>query len=552
MSKNTALTWLDCDNNQLTSLDVSGCTALTSLICENNQLTSLDVSKNTALTSLSCDNNQLTLLDVSGCTALTSLSCENNLLTLLDVSGCTALTSLSCDNNQLTLLDVSGCTALTNLRCYNNQLTSLDVSGCTALTNLNCYNNQLTSLDVSGYTALIYLNCYNNQLTSLDVSGCTALIYLNCENNLLTLLDVSGCTALRDLNCYNNQLTSLDLSNQANLVEREFDQSMTLKAVRLTGGQIGLDIIADGIDAARFTEMKADGTATTAVVSGHYLVIADNTDDCPNEVTYQFNTNYPISESLMGVQITIDKSNLEKLLLLDNDSGEEYNNPLRIADYVGETIDAIIDGRKLLINGNWNTMCLPFGINVGDYDGWTVKEFVGSSYTATTKTLTLDFAEGTEIEAGKPYLVKVSNQSGEDFIDNLSFDGVTISDSPAAVIETECVDFVGSYSTFNIVEKDRTLLYMGGDSKLYYPSVAMKIGAFRGYFRLKNGLSAGDLNNNGAKEIVLNFGGGDVTGVNLIDADSANDSWYTIDGRKLSGKPTAKGIYIYKGKKVIK
>ena len=48
----TALTYLYCGYNQLTSLDVSKNTALTSLICDNNQLTSLDVSKNTALTYL--------------------------------------------------------------------------------------------------------------------------------------------------------------------------------------------------------------------------------------------------------------------------------------------------------------------------------------------------------------------------------------------------------------------------------------------------------------------------------------------------------------------
>jgi hypothetical protein len=31
-----------------------------------------------------------------------------------------------------------------------------------------------------------------------------------------------------------------------------------------------------------------------------------------------------------------------------------------------------------------------------------------------------------------------------------------------------------------------------------------------------------------------------------------SDDWYTIDGRKLSGKPNAKGIYIHNGKKVLK
>ena len=33
---------------------------------------------------------------------------------------------------------------------------------------------------------------------------------------------------------------------------------------------------------------------------------------------------------------------------------------------------------------------------------------------------------------------------------------------------------------------------------------------------------------------------------------SDNDNWYTLDGRKLQGEPTQKGIYIYKGKKVKK
>ena len=60
----TALTDLNCGNNQLTSLDVSNNTALTALYCWGNQLTSLDVSNNTALTSLDCTNNPLECLNV--------------------------------------------------------------------------------------------------------------------------------------------------------------------------------------------------------------------------------------------------------------------------------------------------------------------------------------------------------------------------------------------------------------------------------------------------------------------------------------------------------
>ena len=111
------LTVLDCEYNQLTSLDVTKNTQLTELYCEDNQLTSLDVTKNTQLTGLNCSGNQLTSLDVTKNTQLTWLRCEYNQLTSLDVTKNTQLTALFCYNNQLTALDVTKNTQLTTLYC---------------------------------------------------------------------------------------------------------------------------------------------------------------------------------------------------------------------------------------------------------------------------------------------------------------------------------------------------------------------------------------------------------------------------------------------------
>ena len=60
----TALTYLNCAHNNLTSLNISNNTALDTLLCQINQLTSLDISQNTDLTDLHCNNNQLTSLDI--------------------------------------------------------------------------------------------------------------------------------------------------------------------------------------------------------------------------------------------------------------------------------------------------------------------------------------------------------------------------------------------------------------------------------------------------------------------------------------------------------
>ena len=199
-----AVTKIDVSNKGIADLKgIEYFTELTQLECNGNELTSLDVSKNTALTKLICYSNQITKLDVSKNTALTNLSCSQNQLTSLNVS--TALIYLDCYINQLTSLDVSGSTALTKLSCNDNQLETLNISGCTSLEEIYCDENRLTSLDVSGSTALITLRCRDNKLTSLYVSGCTALNALWCDNNQLTSLDLTSCTGLKSFSLYNQK-----------------------------------------------------------------------------------------------------------------------------------------------------------------------------------------------------------------------------------------------------------------------------------------------------------------------------------------------------------
>ena len=237
------------------------------------------------------------------------------------------------------------------------------------------------------------------------------------------------------------------------------------------------------------------------------------------------------------------------LELLDDDSQvSRWNrNDYRIAMSDGVLCNVTIKDRTLH-KGIWNTLCLPF--NLDDFEGTplkdaTVKTLTSSSYA--NGTLTLNFTTATTIEAGKPYLVKWA--SGDN-IDDPVFENVTIRDTLAST-ETDCVDFIGSYDIVYLTAQDRTVLYLGGDSNLYYPTVEVPVNAFRGYFQL-NGLTAGDLPNS-AKNFVLNFGDSTTEIVNYqLSTVNSNDSWYSIDGRRLQGKPTQKGVYIRNGKKIIK
>ena len=223
----TSLTTLDCSNNRLTSLDMSGCTSLQTLNCNHCSMTFLNVSGCTNLTTLDCSNNFLRSLDVSGCTSLQTLDGNWNIWTSLDVSECTSLQTLNCDHcNSMGSLNVSGCTSLTTLNCNQcNSMTFLNVSGCTSLMTLNCKNClSPLSLNASGCTSLAKFDYRiykedDTRFTYLNMSGCTNLRYLDCRGgHLLTYLNVSGCTNLEELNCkYNDNLTFLDASKCVSL-----------------------------------------------------------------------------------------------------------------------------------------------------------------------------------------------------------------------------------------------------------------------------------------------------------------------------------------------
>jgi Leucine-rich repeat (LRR) protein len=165
--------YLNVDDNQLTSLDVSNNLRLTFLVCNRNQLTNLDVSNNLMLETLGCGANQLTNLDVSNNSNLTSLGCGANQLISLTGLNNSNLQALSCESNLLTNLDLSNSTDLYYLACESNQFTSLDLS-----TNVNLervfarFCNQLTYLNIANGNNQNMINfwiSYNPNLFCVDV-----------------------------------------------------------------------------------------------------------------------------------------------------------------------------------------------------------------------------------------------------------------------------------------------------------------------------------------------------------------------------------------------
>ena len=216
--------------------------------------------------------------------------------------------------------------------------------------------------------------------------------------------------------------------------------------------------------------------------------------------------------------------------------------------------DIELTGTTFWKDDSWNTLCLPFrlsSIKGTPLEGATIKTLVSSNFSNGILKLNFTEKDITSIEAGKPYIVKWEDG---DNIPNPEFKNMILKDAPPETIETEYIDMVGTFQPLTFHEEDRTALYLGASNMLYYPLSEVSIGANRAYFRLKNGLMAGDSSQGTSiHSIILNFEEETNAIQTLIRENQSqykDDNWYTLDGIRLNGRPIQKGIYIRHGHKV--
>ncbi len=271
------------------------------------------------------------------------LNCQYNQLTSLDVSNCTALIELDCRYNQLTSLDVSNNTALEELNCVNNQLISLDLTNTDALNSLNCGDNQLTSLDVSDNTALTSLSCYRNQLISLDVSGNALLRTLGCSSNQLTSLDLSNSGALTYLYCDGNQFTNLDVSNNRVLATLLLGDMPTLFGVcvwTMPFPPAGVYVDTGGSPNLEFTDECADFIVTIPDKAFLYALIEEGVDKNGDSLIIYSEADVISSLNISGNGIT----DLTGIRAFDNlDSLNCQSNDLSRLDVIKNTALVYLD-----------------------------------------------------------------------------------------------------------------------------------------------------------------------------------------------------------------
>ena len=204
---------------------------------------------------------------------------------------------------------------------------------------------------------------------------------------------------------------------------------------------------------------------------------------------------------------------------------------------------------RTLNAGGWNTFCVPFNISSLQItsifgEGTKVRELGSSDYDSSTKSLTLNFTNAENIDAGKPYLVYLGSASN---VVNPTFNDVTIVNGTTTK-ETTYTNFVPVMNPTSLTANDKTVLFVTGGDKLTYPNTTGNINGFRAYFKLKEGAAAE------ARAFTMSFGDEETTDIittNYTNFTNSDDAWYDLSGRKLSGRSNAKGLYIHNRQKVM-
>ena len=196
-------------------------------------------------------------------------------------------------------------------------------------------------------------------------------------------------------------------------------------------------------------------------------------------------------------------------------------------------------------DGEGQDRITPFGSSEGDRHFWLRRLTANGLQSVQT------------IEANTPYIIAMPNSEEYAAEYNLAGDIVFTAENATVAVTEPVSDRSADYElTANferMAAQDCIYVLNVGDARHGYPEGSIfeagyrDLQPFRAYTRHINSgrpappyLALGEL------------GGNSTTGISSVGYDTfETDVWYDIQGRKLQGRPTKKGVYIQNGRKVI-
>lgn len=333
----------DVLDDQVLTVNISG---VTNLDLQNKSIADLTgLEAFSSLTYLNCDNNLVTSIPLHPNVNLEGLFCQNNQLTELNLSAHTNLSDLNCAHNNITELDLNNNIALSDLGVADNLLTELDVTQLVNLFEFNFQENNISEIDLIYNTSLYYLYSSSNLLTELDVSSLSSLVQLMCHDNNIATLDLSQNLNLTELGAGGNQFSELDLTHNINLQRLSiFSETPTLTKIDLRNG--------NNLNISFFAVLNTPNLPYIYVDDCNYSTVNwTNIDPTTIFVEMEGQTECELLEiedlTPKSFDITAYPNPTNDILYLQSNLAEEIEK-MEIVDIYGKTILTLAPGTKII------------------------------------------------------------------------------------------------------------------------------------------------------------------------------------------------------------
>ena len=115
----------------------------------------------------------------------------------------------------------------------------------------------------------------------------------------------------------------------------------------------------------------------------------------------------------------------------------------------------------------------------------------------------------------------------------------------------EIYNFYGTYEPTAATNSD-PFYYVNGSGTISY-GTSVTVPALRWIIRVQNKYGGSTPQAAYARQMIIYNGESETTGIQEVreGKEVSDDSWYSLDGRKLQGKPSRAGVYIYNGVKTV-
>ena len=586
----------DCSG--LTNLDVSNfktdnVTDMSRMFYGCSGLTSLDVSN--FKTDIVTDISRM----FSGCSGLTSLDVSN-----FNTDKVNSMWSMFSDCSGLTNLDVS------NFKTDN----VTDISGmfadCSGLTSLD-----ITNFKTDNVTDMSWMFEGCSGLTSLDVSnfktdnvtdmrsmfyGCSGLTNLDVSN-----FNTSNVTDIRGMFSGCSSLTTIYIGNGWSTEAVTNGRDMFYNCTKLIGGrgttydENHTDYTYAHIDGGTsnpgyFTDKNAP--VIEATFDGRVLAVGGSTTmtDALESVGGRDEVAKTITAIVWNSSATLTNSDLQgldnpNLLIYVNERSlapENRNNVVVnglamnvvLSDtgsgncdfYAPQTFTAEMitysrefkQATQVGVCRGWETISLPFMVQtIAHADNGVITPFgVDSSnkHFWLRQLSNNGLVSATKIEANLPYLISMPNDEKNYAKEYILKGLVTFSAQNAVVPKTEPTALALADSSVVMMP---ALQSVGKSSTVWALNVGMERSQYfegstfeRDYREVRpfEAYTVHRSDSPAPRFLPINDLMNSATGIETIsNVIMTHDNYYHIDGRKVDGKPTKKGLYITNGRKVV-